>query len=167
MVVILTQPTPTQNVWYLAYGSNLSSEKFVRDRGIKPLASIVVTVPGYTLAMDSSGVPYSEPSYASIRPISFSSDRKEREVLGTAYLLTPRQYVAVIASEGGSIAYREEALEALEVPVDEASSSSSRPGAARRITVRTLVTVLPRRPEPRPSQRYMVCRQFTLLLGAS
>ncbi|KAF2973015.1 hypothetical protein GQX73_g508 [Xylaria multiplex] len=62
MVLVSTLGRPVGNVWYLAYGSNLSSSKFVRDRGIRPLAAVLVAVPGFTLAMESAGVPYREPS---------------------------------------------------------------------------------------------------------
>jgi gliotoxin/aspirochlorine biosynthesis gamma-glutamylcyclotransferase len=154
MAVILTQPSPRDNVWYLAYGSNLASSKFTHDRGIVPLDSIVVTVPGYTLSMDSAGVPYREPSFANIRPISYGSSVKERFVIGRAYLLTPRQYVMVIASEGGGIAYREATVEAEFVGADGGRRKDSG-GIPTMITARTFVSVLQRLPDPRPSKRYM------------
>lgn len=146
MVVIRTLPAPTENLWYLAYGSNLSSSKFVKDRGIVPLDTVVVSVPGFTLAMESAGVPYQEPSFASVRLIDTQASPKEKELLGTAYLVTPEQYTHIIASEGGGIAYREVAVD-VQAFHDDAGTS---------MIARTLITVMLRRPAPRPSQRYMV-----------
>lgn len=157
MVVILTQPTPKDYVWYLAYGSNLASSKFTHDRGIVPLKSMIVTVPGYTLSMDSAGVPYREPSFASVRLVGYGSSVTERILTGRAYLLTPSQYVKVIASEGGGIAYREVTVEAEAVGKGDAGGQTKGSGGivASKISARTIITVLQRLPEPRPSKRYM------------
>ena len=38
------------NVWYFAFGANLSEKKFVDTRGIKPLVSIGAMLPGYKCA---------------------------------------------------------------------------------------------------------------------
>lgn len=180
MVVIRGLPPPTENLWYLAYGSNLSSSKFVKDRGIVPLQSRIVRVPGYTLDMSAAGLPYREPSFASIHRINRDIDKSDKvykehfcsdmelecdwtTLWGTAYLLSSDQYTRVIASEGGGIAYRE--VEVLVESIgghtsgqtahigDKASSSSS---AAGTWTARTLLATLPRYPAPRPSHRYMV-----------
>ncbi|KAK8119948.1 uncharacterized protein PG998_004574 [Apiospora kogelbergensis] len=108
MPVLQTLSPPKTNVWYLAYGSNLSTAKFIHDRGITPIATAVVNVPGWRLSMDSAGVPYSEPSFASITPMrSDNGDEKAIELIGTAYYLSPFMYSKVIASEGGGIAYAE------------------------------------------------------------
>ena len=162
MLVILSLPAPEGNIWYLAYGSNLSSSKFVKDRGIIPLDTAVVSISGYTLAMDSAGVPYQEPSFASIRPIDLNALPKQEGALGTAYLVTSEQYAQIIASEGGGIAYREVSVE-VEV-VDKDRSKNGKGGRPRKIDVRTLVTVLQRLPAPRPSARYMVSSKQHLLL---
>lgn len=185
MAVIRGLPPPTENVWYLAYGSNLSSSKFVKDRGIVPLQSRIVRIPGYALNMSAAGLPYREPSFASIHRINpgtnksgkfckehFGSDTElefdQTTLLGTAYLVSSDQYKRVLASEGGGIAYRE--VELLVESVgghtsgqttigDKASFSSS---AAGKWIARTLLAVLPRRPAPRPSHRYMVRDLFLL-----
>ncbi|POS79671.1 gliotoxin biosynthesis protein GliK [Diaporthe helianthi] len=123
MVVVLTLEPPKANVWYLAYGSNLSSSKFVKDRGIVPIESAVVRVPGFTLDFTTAGIPYEEPSFASICRLPFGTredkvlvgqpvdsrmgDEGRGTLLGTAYLVTPEQYKRIISSEGGGIAYQE------------------------------------------------------------
>ncbi|KAI1182817.1 hypothetical protein F5B17DRAFT_443929 [Nemania serpens] len=153
MVVVLTLPPPEKSVWYLAYGSNLASAKFVRDRGIVPQDVKVVAVPGFTLAMDSAGLPYREPSFASIRPLNLNAYPKEIELLGTAYLVSPEQYARIIASEGGGIAYREAQVE---VKTFLHNAEKLNYDATEEVLVaRTLITMLPRRPDPRPSERYL------------
>jgi hypothetical protein len=58
--------TPSQKgtILYLAYGSNLASEKFQGDRGIKPLSQINVQVPTLRMTFDLPGLPYLEPCFA-------------------------------------------------------------------------------------------------------
>jgi hypothetical protein len=153
MLVLQRLPSPITNVWYLAYGSNLAASKFIHDRGIVPLSTRVVAIPGWTLVMDSAGVPYSEPAFGSISPVFESGNEKSRELIGTAYLLTPEMYTRVIASEGGGIAYAEVEVRAnsLVDPSDEKMETN-----AETFAVRSLVTVL--RHFARPSVRYMVYR---------
>ncbi|KAI0114670.1 hypothetical protein F4776DRAFT_325542 [Hypoxylon sp. NC0597] len=156
MVVIRTLPLPSENIWYLAYGSNLSSSKFVHDRGIVPLDTVVVSVPDFTLSMESAGVPYQEPSFASIRPLNKNAHLKEKGLLGTAYLVTPQQYSHIIASEGGGIAYKEVLVEI--DPVEKPSGikvPNEDHSCGMHMTGRTLVSVMVRQPAPRPSRRYM------------
>ncbi|KAF2014405.1 hypothetical protein BU24DRAFT_423360 [Aaosphaeria arxii CBS 175.79] len=150
MLVLQTLPPPTSNVWYLAYGSNLAKSKFIHDRGIVPLATAVVLVPGWTLTMDSAGVPYSEPSFGSITPIPDSRNEKNTELLGTAYLLTPEMYTKVIASEGGGIAYAEIEVRASRV-IDPSGSDLEKQNET--FAVRSLITVL--KHLARPSDRYL------------
>lgn len=191
MVIVLGLPPVTGNIWYLAYGSNLSSSKFVNDRGIRPLDSRVVRVPGFMLVMNTAGVPYKEPSFASIRPFDLNigkEDENEREdsgpdteqqgvpttLLGTAYLVSPEQYKRILASEGGGIAYHE-----AEVRIESVTSSECEVQqtqfhqvmAARQVigkwVARTLVAVIQRHPAPRPSHRYMVCKSSHCLIRQS
>ncbi|KAI1457517.1 hypothetical protein F4805DRAFT_172422 [Annulohypoxylon moriforme] len=150
MLVVRTLPLPTSNVWYLAYGSNLSASKFIHDRGITPLSTAVVTIPGWTLVMDSAGTPYSEPSFASISPIYGSTREKSVQLIGTAYKLTPDMYAKVISSEGGGIAYAEVEVRA-ELMTQEGSEGCE--FGTKTFATRSLVTVLPRM--ARPSVRYM------------
>ncbi|KAI0869360.1 hypothetical protein GGS24DRAFT_479056 [Hypoxylon argillaceum] len=156
MVLVSTLGLPKGNVWYLAYGSNLSSSKFVRDRGIKPLAAVIVAIPGFTLSMESAGVPYQEPSYATIRPFSESATGNETTVLGTAYLVTPSQYADIIRSEGGGIAYKEISVRVTPLETIKSESTSLYGTSIKDISeARTLISLMIRLPAPRPSQRYM------------
>lgn len=169
MPVLLTLPPAPSgtNIWYLAYGSNLSSSKFVRDRGITPLATAVVSVPGFTLALESAGFPYREPSFASIRPIDANhAEPKERQLLGTAYLVTGEQYSRIIASEGGGIAYKEVAV-CVERVDGVGEGGKEEDGGGKVMEARTLISVLVRRPEPRPSQRYKVSEPYFFFVGCS
>ncbi|KAF2789637.1 hypothetical protein K505DRAFT_312825 [Melanomma pulvis-pyrius CBS 109.77] len=150
MLILQTLPPPTSNVWYLAYGSNLAASKFIHDRGIVPISTAVVTVLGWTLVMDSAGVPYSEPSFGSISPIQNFGNEKSVQLIGTAYLITPEMYTKVIASEGGGIAYAEVEVRA-EGLTDEDRAKTRTQG--RTIAARSLYTVLRRL--ARPSDRYM------------
>ncbi|KAI1322273.1 hypothetical protein F5Y16DRAFT_416274 [Xylariaceae sp. FL0255] len=157
MVVTLTLEPPTELVWYLAYGSNLASSKFTRDRGIKPLAAVTIVAPGYTLAMEGAGLPYQEPSYATIRPLSRQRSNGEVELLGTAYLITPAQYAQVIRSEGGGIAYKEASIRV--IPVQTKDKEELEEIHWRKESdieeARTLIGLLTRTPAPTPSKRYM------------
>lgn len=90
MLVLQTLPAPEAEIWYLAYGSNLSTKKFIHDRGITPISSVSVIVPGWTLSMDSTGVPYSEPAFASILPIHTSGSEKAVQLIKNGISAQPR-----------------------------------------------------------------------------
>jgi hypothetical protein len=155
MPVVYTLPTPKSDIWYLAYGSNLSRTKFIHDRSIIPISSALVTVPGWALAIDSAGVPYSEPGFASISPIPSLEDGTSVQLIGTAYKLTPEMYAKVLASEGGGIAYAEVEVRAQMLRQDDMDDDTKRSGIpSDTFATRSLVTLLRR--EARPSVRYMV-----------
>jgi len=82
-----------RTLWYFAYGSNMSAEKFTGGRGIIPLDSAVVGVSGWNLIMEIPGIPYSEPSFSSITksgPI-VAEEGHSPDVVGVAYLITQQQ----------------------------------------------------------------------------
>lgn len=54
-----------QSFWYFAYGSNMRLSTMT-GRGITPLTMEVVEVTTHYLTFDIFGIPYPEPSYASI-----------------------------------------------------------------------------------------------------
>ncbi|KAI1824915.1 hypothetical protein F4861DRAFT_224690 [Xylaria intraflava] len=139
------------NVWYFAYGSNMSSAKFTGGRGIVPLDTVRVRIPNWVLTMEIPGMPYSEPSFSSIVPRNHATleEGAAPDVVGVAHLITQEQYRHVIASEGGGSAYRDVCL--VGEPVDGDDTEKSRVG----IRVRTLVSAIARHPPPTPSQRYM------------
>lgn len=137
-------------VWYFAYGSNMSLSKFTGSRGIHPIKVARAKLPGWTLTTEIPGTPYSEPAYTSIRPITDVDDEKTREVIGLAYLITAEQYVHLVASEGGGIAYADIAAPA--IPATESDELIT----GSEFVVRTLGTILRRVPSSSPSARYMV-----------
>lgn len=55
-------------VLYLAYGSNLSAQTFLRNRGIRPLSQVNVSAPALDLVFDLPGLPYQEPCFANVAP---------------------------------------------------------------------------------------------------
>ncbi|CRG91198.1 hypothetical protein PISL3812_08246 [Talaromyces islandicus] len=75
-----TEPENAQQktVLYLAYGSNLSVEKFRKQRGINPLSQINVYVPELKLTFDLAGVPYMEPCFAGSRYRSETNSAEEK-----------------------------------------------------------------------------------------
>ena len=104
------------------------------------------------------GVPYSEPAFSSVDPIDCTTDLKAQEVIGLAYLITTAQYLKVIESEGGGIAYADVELDAEPITDDDENTTGSR------FKVRTLQGTLKRIPAARPSPRYMVCAMIVLEL---
>ena len=141
-----------KTLWYFAYGSNMSSSKFTGGRGIIPISSVRVRIPGWKLVMEIPGMPYSEPSFSSITPHQNIEAEKELppDVIGVAYLITVDQYRLVVASEGGGIAYYDICLSG--EPIDLEARQTVGP----QVMLRTLGTALSRQPRPIPSKRYMV-----------
>lgn len=58
----------TDTILYLAYGSNLSAQTFLGQRGIRPLSAVNVSVPTLRLTFDLPGIAYSEPCFANVAP---------------------------------------------------------------------------------------------------
>ena len=149
-----------ENIWYFAYGSNLNAEKFTHSRGIIPLASLQVRIPGWQLSMSIPGLPFREPAFASLEPICTAAvEEKGLEVEGVAYLISRAQYIKIIASEGGGVAYREATFFA---------ERSRKKGEVEiygdRIMVRTLINAIFTTAPGRPSVRYMVFSSIAYLL---
>jgi hypothetical protein len=71
-----------KTVLYLAYGSNLSTEKFRKQRGINPLSQINVYVPELKLTFDLAGIPYLEPCFAGSRYRSETNSAEEKATEG-------------------------------------------------------------------------------------
>jgi len=139
-----------EKIWYFAYGSNMSAKKFTDSRGIRPLDTARVRLPGWTMLMNIPGLPYSEPAFSSVvEAKSSEKSSKTPEVIGIAYLITYDQYIRVIGSEGGGTAYSNILVDA--EPVSEKDSLRTGP----RLVVRTLGTAISRYPPARPSQRYL------------
>lgn len=156
------EPPPVDDsVWYFAYGSNMRSS-VMANRGMTPLDKVLVKIPTHVLTFDIFGMPFSEPSMASIAPKSqVTTDTVLRlgppaelpPIHGIAYLITRADYVALVKSEGGGSAYREIAIEADVLRHDDAAAGHS---IGSTLTVYTLEAKYPFRPNATPSQRYMV-----------
>lgn len=102
-------------VWNVAYGSNLSLTKLQSRtpdgrRTITPLSQHPVTVPGWTLDFQLTGVPPLEPVMANAR---MSAD--EPTLHGVAYQFTKEDYDSLCMSEHCAIASLEPSY--VEVPV--------------------------------------------------
>jgi hypothetical protein len=63
-------PAGPGEVYYFAYGSNMSPSVLTDRRGVKPRASAPCKVHGYVLSFNMLGFPYSEPAFASIEQAS-------------------------------------------------------------------------------------------------
>lgn len=63
-------PAGPGEVYYFAYGSNMSPSVLTDRRGVKPRASAPCKVPGFALSFNMLGFPYSEPAFASIEQAS-------------------------------------------------------------------------------------------------
>jgi hypothetical protein len=105
---------PSKPKWYLAYGSNLNSDVFLKRRKISPLEQKVVFAKGLELTFDINGPPYLEPRFANSRiapPPEKDVDLKDPWtgqgcLLGVAYLVTPEDFRTIIVTEGGGSSYQ-------------------------------------------------------------
>jgi hypothetical protein len=66
-------PLRDDEVWYLAYGSNMSPSVLTGRRRVRPEQSLPCYVPGYTLSFAVQGFPWAEPGFATISACSSSS----------------------------------------------------------------------------------------------
>ena len=88
-------------VLYFAYGSNLDRGTFEGTRAMKPRASTPCVLPGYQLAFNVPGLPYVEPSFASVRVAPADAvERFERECHGVAHEITEAEWARLVATEG-------------------------------------------------------------------
>ncbi|KAM3418420.1 hypothetical protein BST61_g4409 [Cercospora zeina] len=138
------------NVWYFAYGSNMETDVMQR-RGMAVLETKRLRIPTHVLTFDIFGIPYNEPAMASIAPREASlqdpADARPPAVHGIGYLLSEAGLQKLVVSEGAGTAYQEVD------PVAETLSDEKEGGEV--VTVRTLVSRYPFRPNPLPSQRYL------------
>lgn len=130
----------TSTVFYLAYGSNLAAETFLRKRGIKPLSQMNVCVPSLRLTFDLPGIPYIEPCFANTamrdadkdstsdlekatadpslcRP-PYHKDLWHKPLVGVLYGLTPKDFIHVIETEGGGAAYQDIIVHCYPLPAE-------------------------------------------------
>lgn len=142
------------SVWYFGYGSNMKSSVMI-NRGIIPLSIKIGVVPTHILTFDIFGIPYTEPSFASIALLPSSSEKSSiPPVHGVLYQLRREDYLQLVRSEGSGVGYDEISVEAyiLEVQSDGVSRTTQKP-----VMAQTLKAKYPWRPNRGPSERYMVC----------
>ncbi|KAL0484498.1 gamma-glutamyl cyclotransferase domain-containing protein [Acrasis kona] len=89
----------SENVWYLAYGSNMNSKVFKGRRQIKPMQSMAARVPGWTLDFHLPSMPYFEPGMACVHRIEEGEDAQELH--GVLYEVTADDYAHIRRTEGG------------------------------------------------------------------
>ncbi len=154
-----TDQKSASGVWYFAYGSNMKSSSMT-NRGITPLARKVVQAPAHYVTFDIFGIPYSEPSYASIAEfpqhgtgaVKLYSESLKTLVppaCGVAYLLSPADHHRLLVTEGGGVVYE---LAELQVNV-------LGPGPTHQLETFSALTLRakhPLRPNGAPSARYLV-----------
>lgn len=130
------------------------------SRGITPLAYKVVQAPRHYVTFDIFGIPYSEPSYASIAEFpqhgagavklcSGSLETLVPPACGVAYLLSPTDYHRLLVTEGSGVVY-----ELVDVQVNVLDPAPTE-------QLKTLVAFTLRakhrlRPNGAPSARYLV-----------
>nr|A0A1U9YI11.1 RecName: Full=Gamma-glutamyl cyclotransferase verK; Short=GGCT verK; AltName: Full=Verticillin biosynthesis cluster protein K [Clonostachys rogersoniana]AQZ42164.1 putative Gamma-glutamylcyclotransferase [Gliocladium sp.] len=159
---------PDQPMWYFGYGSNMKASSMA-DRKVTPLSTKIVTVPTHFVTFDIFGIPYSEPSYASLEQFPDGGTGKldlvhhisRTQVLpacGVAHLLSPNDFHRLLVTEGSGVVYNLVEVQAYEMNKD------GQPIPAP-FTVHTLKAKWPQRPNGTPSARYMV--RFLGLLSSS
>ena len=85
-------------------------------RNINPISSAAAILPNHTLRFNIPGIPYIEPSYASVEPTTSSSldgvgggvnnnDNEETNVHGVLYVLTPKDFATICQTEGVPFIY--------------------------------------------------------------
>ncbi|TVY87150.1 Gamma-glutamyl cyclotransferase [Lachnellula willkommii] len=113
----LASTSNEKTILYLAYGSNLSAQTFLGNRGIKPLSAVNAHIPSLSLTFDLPGIPYIEPCFANTRyrdtnpspPTNddYHKDRWHKGLVGVVYEVTPEDYRTIIATEGGGASYQD------------------------------------------------------------
>ncbi|CAH0018879.1 unnamed protein product [Clonostachys rhizophaga] len=149
---------PNEPMWYFGYGSNMKASSMA-DRKITPLKTKVVTVPTHFVTFDIFGIPYSEPSYASLEQfpdgghgkLDLLHRRNRTQVppaCGVGHLLNPVDFHRLLVTEGSGVVYNLIEVQAYELAPD------GRPILAP-FPVYTLKAKWPQRPNGIPSARYM------------
>jgi len=110
-----------ENIYYLAYGSNLSAETFRGRRQIRPVSSLNVRVPTLALTFDLPGIAYLEPCFANVALIDDAGEGRRLlsppggGLVGVVYEVTPEDFATIIATEGSGAAYQDVVVEALTI----------------------------------------------------
>ena len=111
----LSLTTTTYN--YFAYGSNMALSTMTDLRNIQPLSYSPAILPNHELVFNLPGIPFVEPSWASVEPTSTStsistSKSKSNDyentnfVHGVLYQLSEQDFQQICQTEGVPFAYR-------------------------------------------------------------
>lgn len=92
-------------VWNFAFGSNLHPSKRAARARLRPLETVPGRAREWRLAFNLRGIPWIEPSMASVEPAS------GEEVHGLLLHLTPAQWEHLDQSEGAGRAYMHQEIE--------------------------------------------------------
>ena len=162
---------PNDTVLYLGYGSNLSAETFLGRRNIKPISQINVVVPEIALTFNLPGIPYSEPCFANSRyreppsekqqtSADYHKDHWHKGLVGVVYEVTRKDYVHIIATEGGGSGYQDVVVDCYALSANPKDKVPSEP-STQSFKAHTLFApfdVRDGRPDPsyaQPSARYL------------
>ncbi len=74
----------TKSYNYFAFGSNMASSTMTNLRNIEPISSTAAILPHHALRFNVPGMPYLEPAYASVEPLS-SGDSGRSEIRDDDY----------------------------------------------------------------------------------
>jgi hypothetical protein len=131
--------TDGSTILYLAYGSNLCAETFIKRRGISPLSKLNVYVPLLEFNLNLPGIPYLEPCFANVNfrkpglksmdqdqdqpidPWRYSDEKWDGGLMGVVYEVTYKDYRQIIRTEGGGSGYKEIVIPC--VPIGTGSST--------------------------------------------
>jgi len=87
-----------ERMWYLGYGANMNPTSLSESRKVHPTKSVPCTVPNYQLSFNVRGVPYMEPTFASIRKNNSNDDVMLHGVL---HEVTQDDFAQIQLTEGG------------------------------------------------------------------
>ena len=165
---------------YLAFGSNLNRGTMESLRGIEPIGATAAVLPGYRLRFNLPGVPFLEPSAATVEKCPNGSS-----VHGVLYTLTEQDFATVGSTEGVPFSYQWEScwvvpyvgdgldagakategarIDNTNEPASVASASSVESSTTRRLRAYTLVSSSSfSRPDLPPSKSYL-----SLIIGGA
>lgn len=92
---------PSEAVYYLSYGSNMSSRYLSNIRNVDIYESLPVSIGGHEVKFNLKGIPDIEPAFANM----IVSEGKTS--YGVAHLVTPESLNSIVGSESGSYQMRE------------------------------------------------------------
>ncbi len=94
---------------YFAFGSNMASSTMTNLRGITPLNSSAAVLPGHVLRFNVPGLPFVEPSSASVEPIAAGGGGASTDaaavVHGVLYELSESDFGTICGTEGVPFVY--------------------------------------------------------------